>query len=102
MPQDLISGTLHLAPIGPQEWSVSFLPSLDIPRGTSRDMLQTAVLVYLRELGIEKTLVSEITNFDFSRDELRPTEVEVIDAPRALLRRLGLISDRYRLASRSK
>ncbi len=38
---------------------------------------------------------ASITDFDFANDELRPFEFKVVEIELALLRRLGLVSDRF-------
>jgi len=95
----LISGTIQLAPLGPDEWSVSFSPTLEepietIPRGTVSTMNTKQAEICLQELGFEETRIAVVSQFDFAQDELRPLEFDVIDGQFSVVRRLGLVSDR--------
>jgi hypothetical protein len=94
-----ISGNIQLAPLGPDEWSVSFSPKLsepvkNLPRGTVSTMTTGQAEVCLRGLGFEEERIAEVSQFKFENDELRPFEFEVSNAALTVLLNLGLISDK--------
>ncbi len=98
MLREVISGIIHLAPLGPDEWLVFFSPALDgpietIPRGTISEKNTKRVEICLRALGFAETRIAIISNFDFDKDELRRIEFDLIDGQFSLVRRLGLVSD---------
>lgn len=98
MLREVISGIVHLAPLGPHEWLVFFSPTIDgpietIPRGTVTEKNTEQAEVCLRALGFAETRIAIISNFDFDKDELRVIEFDLIDGQFSLLRRLGLVSN---------